>query len=516
MKIFLSSALCIVGLLISESTWAVLPVQCEGLFFKTDLAIRDGKLDSAKNDLATLMARCPDSSEVLELSGIALKSTGKWEEAGQVYQKLYAAAAAGGDKSKKGFYAFDLGVISFLLNRPSDAEKFLREGLAANINSDVSHYVLGKILHNRKEWGRSKEEFHQVDKASVLKQLADYHYAQINFEEGYAFQGYESLVEAQTQIHPLVGKQHSVLLESLGKASMAKLQTEDHSKWMKAVGLSTDYDSNVFTVPNVGDANASSGSSSMKETVSAKLAYATSPIQKERYVGFYQGSVNYNFDSTTSLGQFMAHEVGGSWTHGFLKRTQYGAKLSGIGLWQYRSSAFRPYSLTGNAAGFVKSKLTAQSYLGFEVAFLPNKNYIDPSLSEDNKRSGWEIQSRAYYNLVKFKKYWSPSVGLIGGLMRPTGVNFKGQRLTLEVTNFMAITDQWYFTQSVGMGAAWYNDRSTSKRTDQAISGLLRGEYFWNSALTFAAQLDVLRNFSSDSSYRFVRWVGGVSASYLF
>lgn len=499
----------ILAVFYSSHLLASIPSSCEGAFYRLKLSFISGQIEFIKPHLDTLIAQCPDAIEAQELVAQIKISEKKWEEARQIFLKLHSTPSTKPTHRSREVYAFHLGVLSFLLEQYEPAIKHLNEALTESINPDVCHYLLGKIFQLQNNALRGREEFHQINERGVLKQLADLNYAVIEFEDGNIFQGYEALVESQ------LNENHSNLMQGLLKSSADKLKNEDLSQWIKWVGLSTDYDSNVFNVANT-DPGAAGGEGSLKETLALRLAHATSPVQKDRYVGFYQSSVNYNFEAATRTGQFMTHELGGSWTRGFLQRFQYGAKLSGLGLWQYRSNAFRPYSLSGNLGLFLKSKIGPESYMGLETSFIPNKNYLDPTLTDGDKRSGWEQQLRFFYNQIGFKRLFRPSVGLVTTLLRPAGKNFQGYRLGFEAVNFISLSDKWYFTQSLALGGAWYLNRPTQDRRDQYLSGLLRSEYLWDKSLTLAAQIDFTRNFSSDPTYRFNRWVGGVSGSYLF
>lgn len=509
-------------LFLSSLAPGVVPPESEGLFSRATLAIQEGKLQEANQHLDELLKLYPVDSDCLELKALTEKTLGNLESAKKIYQNLYENGLTLGVNHKRSLYAFELGNIHYNLKDLKNAGIFLRSSIRHKFNVEASHFILGKIDLEQNEWKKSREHFEAAAKAEAFRSAAKLYIAQTYAKENRATDALSAYVDAkesalsEVENGELVSEQARFLAQQVLKNSEQELRSYNKSEWIKEVGVATAYDSNVLFMPNVGDAATTTTTGSLKQAVNWRLRYASNPTAPWQYLGGYQGSVNYNFNQDTQGGQFFVHDLSNFLTRGFLKTTQYGLKVGGTGILQYQTDAYKPFSLTGSFGPFAKVRISDNWTLGAEAFFQPTRNYLDPNLPTDSKRSGWDQVVRTYLSRSQSTPYWTPSVFLTTTLMRPEGSDFSGTRVNMDFANAMYLSSSAFLAQTLGISAAWYPNRSSGARSDQGLSVGLSGGYQITQALALMAQLDFTQNLSSDANFRYNRWSSTLSGNYRF
>ncbi|NBV50516.1 hypothetical protein EBR78_04760 [bacterium] len=508
--------------LITQVSWCAVPTKWEGLFTRASAAIQMGDWKSAETHLSSLRKALPEEPEVLELQALTYKSTDRLIDAKNTYLKLYKGTKVGDRNSKRGLYAFELGNVAYALKNKKRSEQFLKESISLDVNPNESHFILGKLAFEGNRWEESRHHFQKAVDSFQLKPTAHWYLAQVATKQNQISDAITSFVEAKESALSQLGQDTLVtastqqLARQVLKNSETELRSYDQSSWMTQVGITSSYDSNVLYIPNATDAAQDSNLDSFKQSLNWQVQYASSPVRYFQYVGNYQGSINYNFNQETKGGQFFTHDLSHFITRGFLKTWSYGLKVAGSGIFQYQTDAYRPFSLTGTIGPFANWKLGRRGQLGAEAFFSPTKNYLDDSLPTNIHRSGWEQTVRVYWASKSNERLWSPSVFLSGVLMRPEGTEFRGRKLSLDGVNSMFLNRKVFLSQSVGLSGAWFSERELSSRSDTGLTGAVSAGYQWTDALALTAQVDYLRNLSSDPSFRYDRVGVNVSGNYRF
>lgn len=501
-----------------------IPKEYEGLFSEASLDFRSGSLKEAEEKIGVLFSKSPDDSSILELKALILNKQGKNSEATSTYLKLYHQTNKNNDFSKKrALYAFELGSLYYAAQDFSKASLFLQEAAQSQTNVAAAHFLLGKIAFEQKDLKTSKSYLNKALEDTTFRPSALFLLAKVAFQENRMSDGISTLINAnQTAWKTL--KSNRVLSETskqlsrnIIKLSSQELRMFDKSTRFFEVGTSTGYDSNILYVPNTDDASASFSGASFKQSLNWQAQLATSPVRPSQFFGIYQGSIDYNFNESTRGGQFFRHEIATFLTQDLLRNRYIGLKLAGMGVLSYQTDSFRPFSLEGSFGPYTKLRVSDSWWAGAEAFFVPRKNYLDSQFTNSIARSGWDQNLRLYLASALSQKYWNPVFAVTGTLLRPSGSNFRGHRVSLDATNTLYPSSKLFLTQTVGLLGAWFPDREESgPRSDFSFNSALGAGYEFSSQVTVGANLEYLKNLSSDRSFRFDRYALGLSGSYSF
>lgn len=503
-------------------SFASLPAESEVTFAKASLAFQEGNKDEATIYVDELLKTHPQEPQVLELKALIHKSKGEIGDSKKIYLKLFQRAKKEDANKKIPLYAFELGNILYSEGALDEAHRFLRTAVKNNFNVEASEFLLGKIDLEQNYWLESRNHFEAASKAEDFKLASKLFIAQTFSKEERMSDAIGAFVEAKESalddvaMGDSINEQSLFLAQQVLKNSEKELRSYSRNQWIKEVGVSTAYDSNVLFMPNTGDANNTSTTDSVKQTAQWRLRYASDPTERWQYLGAYQGSINYNFNRAAESGQFIAQDFSNFLTRGSLKANQYGFKLGGSGIFQYQTNAYKPFSITGSVGPFAKMKLNDGWTLGAEAFFQPTRNFLDPNLSDSLRRSGWEQVVRTYVSSRKNDRFFTPSLFLTGTLLRPSGADFSGTRLNLDLANAMYLSPSFFVSQTVGVSAAHYPNRSNGERNDQGLTAGISGGVQVSQALALLAQIDYGKNFSSDPNFRYHRWTTSLSGNYRF
>lgn len=514
--------LALFGVLISTLVFSQVPSNWESVFTRAQLALDQKRYDEAHGLLDEILKAIPNQTESLELKALTYKQSGDSVNAKKTYLQLFNRPTSESSAQQKGLYAFELGNLFWAEKDYKQARYFLRSAIQRGKNVEASHFLLGKIDQREQRWKESRENFERSAQNEIFKPSAKLLIAKAFKRENRMDDALGAFVEASETAElalkkeSLISERARLLAQEVLRTSDRELRSFDRSIFLLEIGTSSGYDSNVLFMPNTADANNTSTAGSYKQGANWRLRYSSNPTERWQYVGAYQGLININFNNETKGGQFFVHDLNQYLTNGALKSTQYGMKIGGTGVLQYRTDAFRPFSLTGSAGPFLKTKISEDWWFGAETFFQASKNYLDPTISENAQRSGWEQTGRLYLSSAAPSPYWSPAIYLSGTIMRPKGNAFQGIRSNLDLTNLMMLSSKIFLAQMLGISAASYPDRTVGQRSDQGILVGLSTGYQATEELSLMAQADFSQNFSSDSSFRYNRWSGAISGTYRF
>jgi tetratricopeptide (TPR) repeat protein len=499
-----------------------LPAEGEISFAKASLAFQEGNKSEASAQINELLKSYPDEPQVLELQALLKKSENDWKSSKKLYLKLLTISKKAGVEHKIPLYAFELGNISYQEGDFSAAHRYLRTAVRGGFNVEASEFLLGKIDLERNRWTECREHFETASKSQAFSSASKLYIAQAYSKENRTSDALGAYVDAKEsalaniRAGQSISEQSRFLAQQVLKNSEQELRSFSKSEWIKEVAFATSYDSNVLFMPNLGDAANSSSQSSLKQSASWRLRYATDPTEPWQYLGSYGGSINYNFNRETERGQFLNQDFSNFITKGFLKPTHYGFKIGGTGIFQFQTDAYKPFNLTGSIGPFAKVELNDTWSLGLEAFFQPGRNFLDPGLSESAKRSGWDLIFRAYLASRENTVSWNPSIFFTGTLLRPTGSDFSGTRLNIDFTNSMYLSQSLFLAQTVGVSASHYPNRSNGVRDDKGVSAGLSGGIQLSQGLALLGHADYGHNFSNDSNFGYNRWSTTLSGSYRF
>lgn len=512
-------ALCLIGL--AAQLFAQISKPLIPFYAKSTIAIQEHRWQDALSNLEQILKENPQCPEALELKALALTELGKQSQAKTLYLSLLARPLENGASSRHGLYAFELGKISYHEKNYKEATAFLTTAINSNHNPDAAHFLIGKMYWEQKDWANSMPHFKAASTSPSYRSLSQWYLSQALVFTGRKLASLEQLNEAkdsaQSELtsHYLQSDPSKNLRQEIITQSEKEL-SHLPSPWVAEVGVATGYDSNVLFSPNASDSILVDTEGSIKQTLNWRLNY--SPLRKSqlRLQSDYQGSVNYNFNQATQSGQFFLHSVSNVISTKTSNDLILGFKIGGTGALQFRENNFRPFSLSGSFGPIVRVPLSQQWWLNAESFFQPIKLYQDSLIGPTAKRSGWDQLARLSITPQQTTGLWSPSVFVSYTLMRPSGQEFKGNRINLDIMNSMMINATTFAALTAGLSSASYPDRSLSNREDHGLSaGVATGRQL-SSAWLVLAQLDWMKNDSTDNNFQFQRWTSTVSGSYRF
>ncbi len=163
-------------------------------------------------DADALLARRPDDAEALDARGVALAGAGKAEEALASFARITPAARPAGAASW-------MGSLQFMLGRPAEAEKLLREAVANGSGEGREFALLWLYLAAEAQGGRGAAAVDEhieatdaqklpgallrfllgrIDRAALLKQAsASTEMERLNLAEAHFFIGQKLLLQGQ-------------------------------------------------------------------------------------------------------------------------------------------------------------------------------------------------------------------------------------------------------------------------------------------------------------------------------
>ena len=494
--------------------------QSEIALTKAVIAFREGKLADAQSQIEDLIKLYPEETRTIELKALIQKSRGDYSGSIDTYLRLLKKEREKWNTKKVADYAFELGSLCYSQKDLIEAHRYFKIAAKLAFNPAAAEFLLGKIDLENKKFQESRKHFETASSMEDFREPANMFIAQSYEQENLPLDAAGSYVTIKEAISEESQKENAQVTRSLAMAEkvMNKVTNELNpwrsSQWIREIGFSTGYDSNVLFMPNSSDANNISTTGSAKEVLHWGLRYASDPVEKWQYRGSYQGSINYNFNQNTQAGQFLSQDFSISLTRGALKSTNFGFNLGGVGIFQFQTSAYKPFSLSGTAGPFIKIKMNELWALGVESSFLLLRNFLDPNLDNSVRRSGWEQMIRAYVASRHNNTYWTPSVFLTGTLLRPEGKEFSGTRINLDFTNGMYLSNNGFVTQNLGISFARYPDRTLNVRSDQGLGAALAGGYQVSENLMVLAQIDYGQNFSNDFNFRYNRWSTKITGNY--
>ena len=501
---------------------AKIPKTEEPIYARAVLAYQEKRWADALKGIEQLSQKSSPSVESLELKALILKAQGDRVGAKSVYSQLLNRKNTSDSSLHIGLYAFELGKIYFEDQKFDEAKKYLSLAIQEKANIESSYFLLGKMAWNKKQWKESREYFSKASQAAEYRASAKLFIAETYQKENQSKEALSSYAEARDSAQEQLEKNKSLseetqkLNQSIVNVSQKTAGLSASKAWLKEVGFSSGYDSNVLFSPNVGDSTNVKAEGSIKQAINWNFQYSPVLASSRFQKWGYQGGINYNFNQQTQAGQFFAHDLSYYLGWGTVQEKHYGFKVSGLGSLQFRNQGFRPFSLSGSLGPFVKTSLNEAWWIGGETFFEPIKVYQDNLISTGAKRSGWAQVARVYLMKRNPSPRWSPSVILSGTLMRPSGIEFQGIRVNLDFTNTMLLNSKTFLANTVGLFTAKYPERSLGVRNDKGVMlGAAAGHQI-SSPWLLMAQLDFQRNFSDDSNFEFQRVSAMFSGNYRF
>lgn len=501
---------------------AALPPEYESAFTQANMAYQQNQMDVALQWLDQILVANPEQVEALELKALILKQMGQLEASGRVYAELFQNASKWGAGDKLGLYGFELGSVAAQIGDAETARTALKKAIRLKTNVEASHFTLGKLEWEQNNWKTCREHFEAASESPVFKTASQFYIASAFKKDDRATDALGAYVEAKESAELELARadqateKAKLLAQEVLKTAAQELRSFDRAAWMGEVGTSSAYDSNVLFMPTTADGANTATSGSFKQSLNWKLRYASSPVTTWQYLGTYQGAINHNFNRDTTGGQFFVHDISQFITRGFLKKQHIGIKVGASGIMQYRENAYRPFSLAASFGPFLKSKINEDYWFGLEAFTQPTKNYLDPSVNSNAKRSGWEQNLRAYISSAKMNTYWSPAFLLTHTVMRLDGTEFSGSRWNVDLTNAMYLTPSLFLAQTLNFVFASYPNRDSGGRSDQGATLGVSGGYQLMDGFTVMAQVDYGKNLSTDANFQYDRWTSTLSGNYRF
>lgn len=532
MRTAIKAVICVLFLTFLSTAEAAIRDVLEPMIAELTLAFKSGDYPSTLKMAEEILSKDPNVIPALEFRAMALRASGRTEEASKAYLELVKKRwKESSDRAAVAPYYFELGNLRFKEGKLDDAKFYLGYALQWNFNPTVCRFFLGNIAIQQKDFGEAGTHFSEVAASDLteLKPPSEFFLAQVAFKRRKAglavahMRRARELSQAVLDDPASTDESRSVakkLLEAADKA-MASL---DKSSLFGNVSLITAYDTNVLSVPtSQSTSTESTGNGSLKETVMAAVGYATSPMSKVQLIPSYRLSYNYNFNKDTRTGSFLTQTASMLANVDALAAMSWGAKVDGTLTFQNQpesttgNSLYKPYALSGAIGPFVKWDLESMLTLTADLTWQPQKNYLDTSVAESSRRSGNEGVARVGARWDRAEGFLNPGVTVTYDLNRSNGTEYRSKTVGVTFNDSIYVGEDLTLTPTLSFSSVRFAERASGERQDKLWVADLSGAYKISSVFSALGGVQTMRNISNvPETYEFNRTQvsGGISYSF--
>ncbi|MGZ3691225.1 MAG: hypothetical protein ACXVAX_06965 [Pseudobdellovibrio sp.] len=509
------------------------PRNLEKKFSEAIVQYYEKNYDGALKLINEILAKT-ENQKTLELKGLVLKASEKYQEAKVVYITIINKVAEAGLKPTEALGAyFDLAVVEFNFKNYDSSLKYFDFCIANNFNVGASVYFEALIYSAQNNNKKAVESFQAVLKSDALSlkpsaalYLSDLYSKQQVFDDAIIelAKAREYSNEYRSTLTEDTPEDLKKNLENIDTKINENIAAVNIPQYIKSVALILTYDSNVLSVPQSGSvADTFTGKSADKLTLKALFGHAGGYFDDRQDVWSYQFSGNVNSNRETETGQFLTNDFNYLWNIKPYADNFKSYRLSLSSIFQYQvnptsnKGAFGPYSLAGTGVYTDTLKLNEVNSRSYDLSLKYEEFLQDPAFSIYMKKTGYEFAGNYTYAWDSKVGYLNPSAGAGLSTRYSNG---------LEYRNYMGqifAADQIYFSEKHkgSLSASWayadYYQRPGEIRKD------IISNYAWDETYRYTDNLNFLLNLTytiNDSNiadiYKFNRYLISVGSSYNF
>lgn len=515
--------------LLSLAAWFVTLAPCvifaadfEPLHADALLSFHEGNYKDSLQILERALTLAPHEPKLLELKALNLKTLGDWKGSYGIYQSLLGDV--GKDNARRASYEFEMGVIQFRQKNYELAEPHILYALRERFNADASRYLLGSIYFEKHSFRKAQSYFRQSTDSPIREFVAQSHMylGQISADQREYTQALGHLVAAReiaSELASASDANQSAIGQRILQSTQSLVAELEKTTVSGQIGLVTAYDSNVLLNPS-SNADAASQNASAKETLFVALAYQTSAVKTTQWQFQYQGAANYNFNQSTSAGQFSINDISASLTLDGQEPTSYGGKLGAQYILRSDSGgglSFSGYSAVGTVGLFLRRSVEKGKSWGIELNVQPQYFLQDSSSSDEFRKTGWGGVLRLYRQTTSWGFLKSPAFGLFGDLRQTEGTEFRSKAVGVDMSAQYALGKSVSVSPNAVASYTVYQFRSGGFRGDWFLNAQLNLLWSLSSHVNLALNGQVGKNFSNVvDTYEYFRYSGGLGAYFIF
>lgn len=475
-------------------------ISVESTHAEAVMAFNEKKFPEAVRLLSLILKVDPKNIEALELTALSLKVQGKDQESTKIYEQLVKLKP----DAERAPYHFELGSILFKTKKSAEAREHLQKALERGFNTTAAHFFLGMIAFEFKNWDAAEEHFRalEAEGSPEFKVAAQYYLGLVFFQIGYGAGATHSLIKAKQGAEKITG---SSIATQIGAAATKALAPFDKSQWYGNITLMGQYDGNAALVPDeaVSDSQAS-GRAIPKIMLIAGVGRLSSPLRTVQWTPGLRFTGNKNIKAATQDLEFASTQPSVYFTFNPLAQTHWGLRFDGNLTFQNSfTSGYQIFNLGGEFAVFLKSEIFKKTQFAVEASFRPNRFFTDKDSTPDTNRTGYGALVRTSLKIDLPGRFFRPDVSLSFEWMNPSGADFKGYNLGLDLGNSMHLTGNDTLNQSISLTYALYPSHSTAPsnlRKDYSYTFKLGYLRILTSRLSLLADVGFTGNVSNMSS----------------
>jgi tetratricopeptide (TPR) repeat protein len=509
----------------------------EPLLANGTLAIYRGDFTGALRFADTVLTRRPEVLKALELRALALKGLGREDEALETYRRASRAALREThSEAAQAPYSFEIGLIELGRKHRTEARRGLELALKHGFNPVAAQFFLGTLDLEEAMPEEAEKLFRAVLDSGLedVRPVAAYYLGQIAGsrarEDTVRSSRYFVLARtlaSRIESDPSSSSEGRALSQKILASVKPVLDPLSSGRWFGNGAVLVGYDSNVLSVPSTTLGSASAGPSQASGLGIARfgLGHASSALETTQFTWSYQGNLNYCFNRATESGQFLVHDLKAVFTDSPLGPSTSGAKLEAIGIFQFQRDpdtglgAYGPYSLGALVGPFIRRELSSSTVFGAEIVVGSSKNFTDPNVAPNFKRTGAEEHLKISVSSDTREPNWNPGIGLTLDATQPDGDEFASKGATLEFSNRLFPGSRTIAELAVDVGVVAYTSRPGSPRYDKIASAQanfvqpIGASRSWN----FLGSLQAIYNLSNiPDAYEYTRFVVATGVGYTF
>ena len=388
---------------------ADLPTSAESAYERAVIAFNQSNFEKSQTLLAEVFKIAPNATPALELKALNQKALGLDSDAMKTYGELVRT----GPVSQKPKYYFEVGSLLHKSKRYAQARPYFNAALSGNFNVGASHFFLGLIDYEDKQYESAERHFVAVidSEASDLYGLAYFYLGVVYYRMGYTIGAIRGMRYARTAVEPWknssdAGQRKSG--EDITDTARKILKAVDQVTWFGNISLVTQYDSNVtLLADSITSAAQTSGKRSVKEILTGGGGFMTSPARMFQGVVSYRTFLNYNMNPDTKSFDFFSHLPAVYLNYKPYLRFTPGLKVEGNYTFQNQAGAggsleFHPYSLTAEMGPYARYEVNPHFIVQADAFYKPKKYYGDPLTGNDIRSGGGSI----FRGTVEYTSPW--------------------------------------------------------------------------------------------------------------
>jgi tetratricopeptide (TPR) repeat protein len=513
----------LLALLTTAVAWAGdVPVAQEPIYVRATLEFNGGKFDEALRLAEQVLSAAPAAFSAMELKALCLKAKGDDEGALRVYGDLIR----NGEATSKPKYYFEVAQILYGAKRYAQAAPYFHATIAAGFNRGASHYFLGIIDYQDKQWEAA--ELHLLETlastADDLKPYANLYLGLIYYRTGYSIGAIRGLRAAREAVEPwkkLSEPERKDAAETVSETVKPLLKQLDRVRWFGEVATMTEYDNNATLLPpgvNVG-AGASSQRTA-RQVFTGTGGLVSSPSRMFQAIVAYRSYFNYNYNADTKNFDFFSHLPSINVNYKPYLRLTPGAKIEGNYTFQNAASRdtsieFHPYLLSGEMGPYLRYEVNPHLWLEGDAFYKPIKYFGEADVSLD-RRSGDGYIARAQVEYVSPSRFLAPTGYFSYEDVRADGANWQYYAWSLGFSNLARFdsVNQLFFSFDVSFPR--FSAR-VPVREDAYLATKLRWIHALTRHFSFLTEFNYVSNRSTlEGLFSYNRAFGGAGLSYTF